>query len=201
MTTVSLKNHHGFTDAELAFAKASLQELEATVSDPRFLLTVARHTFCPEPRRPLARFERPSGAQIADIIATGEELEQAPTGSLDLSLRLRELADTVYGAARPGAPWISLNRAAFRRWMKANTPRYAAAIIMHEWMHLAGFLHDSEDLNQTSEDVAYGIERLVLYHGTGGVAPLDALSPEARLTYVAEWACPAVLPSQRPMRR
>lgn len=181
MTTVKLNFHDQNTD-RINFADQVVVLLERIVNDTDFLNDVKIEKYAK------SRFRKDdvgaifttklTGVDIAKLIEGGKEFRTIPDNTINLEVRIRKLRkDSTVGAMDPPEPLITTNSTFFNKWLKKGWIVSCAAHWMHEWLHVAGFRHITDDHN----DVPYVVGRLVAKAGkrllkldaTNGIAISD----------------------------
>ena len=153
MIHVVLQSLSNATPEGTAFAGEAVSLLERIVNDSRFLERVRRTRYSYTSRRTDDdRYVRTSTDEIAEIIATGKELETAPNDRIELQVVLEPMAAGTLGIVYLPDPLIHTNTAFFEACRAERDPLSLAAHWLHEWMHVAGFYHRRF---WKSRDVAY----------------------------------------------
>jgi hypothetical protein len=144
------------------------------------------------------RHDSMSNAQVATIISVGKERGTAPDEIIQISVALKEMASTILGKVEPTDPTVLVNKNFFETCLAKNDARALASVLMHEWMHVAGFPHPDMD---TKRDVPWQIGFMVLEFVP---APSDpTLLPEdveRAENFLRTWVC-NVRESPRPKPR
>lgn len=174
------------TAEELAFARRAAAVLQEIVQDARFLDWVARSDFS---ETGMIRHTAETGREqenpesVANIIYCGRELiEKFPDDtSIDLPVVLADLTHELLADTDPFVPRIGTDVDFFRRCVEADDPVALAAVWMHEWMHLAGFIHfvpqrrDPLDVPHVVEFLVQELGRVRKAEGAGRPAPVTAM--------------------------
>ncbi len=167
---VHIMNPSNWKKNHRSVAKQVEHLMELVLSDQSsdsFLNAVAQETYSAsnyvdnEGRRSFVEPER-----IAEIIKTGQERDTSPDNILHLRIRLRAYAvcnrfTCKMGYVNPPSPIITtnlnwINKQRIRRTRKLD-PVSVGSHWLHEWMHVAGFIHVGRvDRN----DVAYKVGTL-----------------------------------------
>lgn len=174
---VELSAPNGPTPDEAEFAERARAALEAVLAEPWFLESVRATAFEPTMRIAPDRTEEvPNADEVAAIIlAGGEGDETVPNKRLDLRVEIANLPPGIEARTLPRAAKLTVDTVFFARCMSEDKPGALAAVLMHEWLHMAGFMH--ETLQGDPADVPYEVEHIVarIAHDLGfGVFDLPA---------------------------
>jgi hypothetical protein len=192
MTTVVLNSFGNRTGgapisaAQQSFANDAVSLLEGIVRDGGFLAEVVAAPFT-STRRVLNGFVTfPDGPKIRRVIETGEEAGKNPPDSrITLDVVLDQLPPLVLGAVDI-EPTIQISAGFFDDCVTSGDAVRVAAVMMHEWMHVAGFQHSTLDAR---DDVPYMVEKLVESHGDALSAPSPRAARLATLRLSRQHAC------------
>jgi len=109
------------------------------------------------------RYVKVTNDEILQIIKQGRERGTMDDNQINLMVALKQLSDRTVGSVRPGELLITTNISFFDRWTAASDYISLAAHWLHEWLHIAGFLHKSWLVNR--RDISYAIGRIAVEIG------------------------------------
>jgi hypothetical protein len=179
---------------KLLFDRAK-QVLETVINDPEFEEKVREREFTSRLLlTDTGQKEQADDDTITLIIASGKESQENPGDTvIEMTVELASLAVKVLGEVVPPNPAIRVNRTFFDECVAADDPVALAAVLMHEWMHVAGFRHPG---NGTKRDVPFGIGKIVEELGRalpqpdlGGAASLDVGAGAPAAVDLGDWEC------------
>jgi hypothetical protein len=170
MLQVTLHSIQNASPQGQAFAARAATLLQSIVNDPRFLAQARNLRFTYTERMDDSGEDVPStdNETIVQIISGGKEVMEVPDGVIKLEVVLRKFSwfyRNTMGAVTPPDHTIYTNRRFFERWLEQDDVVSAAAHWMHEWMHVAGFYHETD--SGDSNDVPYAIGELAVSLGEG----------------------------------
>ncbi|MEW5929409.1 MAG: hypothetical protein AB1941_18300 [Gemmatimonadota bacterium] len=179
MLQVKLHSISNATPQGEEFAARAAVMLQRIVNDPQFLAEVRAHRYSYTARMIESGDVVPStdNETVAQIIADGKEVMGLPDGVIDLTVRLRKFSwfyRNTMGSVIPPNPTISTNRKFYNGWLARGDVLSAAAHWMHEWMHAAGFYHDSD--SGDAADVPYAVGEIAVRVGQGMAGTSSAKS-------------------------
>jgi hypothetical protein len=163
--TVALREVRGADAAQRGFVECAIGRLGEAVADPGFLQAVASADHLETRWTPLhGQWRALTGPEIADLIAGGIERGSEPDGVLEFAFELADLPGPETGHPALGSTALGCQPIRTARWFVdrcagAGDAVNLASHFMHEWMHLAGFFHWSD--NKARGDAAYVAGRLV----------------------------------------
>lgn len=164
MPKVKLNSITPANENQKKFADDGIIRLETVINNPIFLQEVvnAKYTWKKLWTDQGILIEA-TNQQIADIITNGKERMTIPNDIINLQITLAVLRSGTVGSVSPPNPLITTNTLFFDPWMSKGDSLSIAAHWMHEWLHVAGFLHKNKKVDEN--DVNYTIGRLVVEVG------------------------------------
>ncbi|HKG90862.1 MAG TPA: amidohydrolase family protein [Gemmatimonadaceae bacterium] len=203
MPKVALEKFDDATPPQRTFADRAVELLESIVNNAEFpkLIRQAQYsnTYRAVSTTVLAVTTKD---QIAEIVRDGLEFPPTPGGQptielnvgFDDTLPAKQLAEVTRFTKL-----IRANPDHFTKWHAENNALNLAALLMHEWMHVAGFFHLP---GAGTSDVAYVLGKIVVSLGrTLGPSPLVPLGQQFDLGFgfleaIESWDCPAIDPTE-----
>lgn len=190
-----------------ALLDAAAHVIDSVVNDARFRGTVLARVFSASIHdRDEGTTDSPSNAEVADIIKDGKERGTAPDETIQISIVLKDaMPSTVLGEVEPPDSTVIINHKFFDKCLAANDATALASVLMHEWMHVAGFRHPGTGMKH---DVPYEIGFIVLelapipatFQPAGPSFALPADTVGAADWALRNWDC-NVRESPRPKRK
>lgn len=183
--TVSVILHDvtGASDAELSFIREAVALLREAVQAPGFGGSVRQAGYSSaswQGRHGTIR--ELDGEGVWDRIVKGRESGHCGDHALNLSIEVSDLPDPdcdhcVIGATRIGTLPIYSARWFLKRCMAADDPVNYAAHLMHQWMHVSGFVHRKDHEGKDAPSVVSRLVRRTLEatHGDRIDAQMTAL--------------------------
>lgn len=171
MLQVRLHSLTNATPQGQELAQRAVALLQQIVNDPQFLAQVraAGYSYTGRMIDSGDDVGTTDNETIVQIVAGGKEIKRSPDGVIDLTVVLRKFSifyPNTMGSVTPPDHTISTNRKFFNRWLQSGNNGDAlslAAHWMHEWMHVAGFYHDTS--SGDPNDVPYAIGEIVVNVG------------------------------------
>jgi len=182
---VQLHEITGATDAEERFLKDSVILLRKAVGSPGFGGSVRQGDYGYTGWQSLHGEPRElSGDQIWDRIVMGRECGKTADHTLDLAISVEDLdgpesAHPVIGRTQLGTLPIRTARWFVALCMDAGDRVNMAAHLMHQWLHVSGFVHGNKNTGQDAPSVIARLVRRALESDYG--EEIDA-QVTARLT-------------------
>lgn len=146
---------------ERKFAEKATRMIRVIVRTKKFL-DEARNSIYSWPfwLAPDNTLKEKTAEQIADIIRSGvEDGAGSPDGKIDLVITLTDLSEKALAKTFPRDSETQTDTDFFKWCLEADNPGELAAVWMHEWTHVLGFVHRTDVGDQA--DVPYTIERIV----------------------------------------
>lgn len=183
--TVSVILHDaiGASPAEIEFIRESVALLREAVQAPGFGGSVRQAEYSSaswQGRHGTIR--ELDGGGVWDRIQQGRESGHCGDHALNLSIEIADLPDAtagrgVIGATRIGTLPIFSARWFLERCMMVDDPVNYAAHLMHQWMHVSGFVHRKDEEGKDAPSVVSRLVRRTLEpkHGERIDAQLTAL--------------------------
>lgn len=162
---INIRELNGFTENEAAHFRKAADVLSLAVNHPEFIPRVMSAPYKETLFKPVGQNAISKTPQeIADIIIQGLERGTAADGALDIAIRkARNFKRPKVGSSIPGKlPFRTAGWFISSATRKGDTVQPARHMI-HEWLHVAGFVHKKNDGYRP--DVAYlvgGIVRDIL---------------------------------------
>jgi hypothetical protein len=177
MLQVRLHSLANATPQGRELADRAVALLQQIVNDPQFLAQVraARYSYSARMIDSGDDVAATDNETTAQIVAGGKEIKRSPDGVIDLTVVLRKFSifyPNTMGSVTPPNHTISTNRKFFNRWLQSGNGGDAlslAAHWMHEWMHVAGFYHDTS--SGDPNDVPYAIGEIATRVGQSFADP------------------------------
>lgn len=179
------------TKAERKFAKEAIATLGTVLADPAFAANVSGSAFSSTLCLTSNMTEQnPNANQVLAMIQSGAELANGIVDQrLDLSIELVTMSTTVFAETQPGDTVVETSDAFFTDCRTRKDSVRLASLWMHEWMHLAGFVHETVqgDLN----DAPYTLQSIVeqLAPRPSGATAMPVLAASVAMPTV--WKCRA----------
>jgi hypothetical protein len=151
--------------AHQEFAQYAVGTLEGIINSNDFNEKILEYPFTGRSFSNGREVINASNKLIADIIATGKEMDADADDSIDLQVKLINLPSTVAARVFPPDPTIYTNTSLFISWYEEPDSLSLAAHWMHEWLHVSGFQHTSDEIDEM--DVPYAIGNLIIQIGLG----------------------------------
>lgn len=170
MITVTLQNFESPNSEHLALAERAASLVGQAVNHPEFKPKVLTARYRETRFRDSnGRLSHKKPDEIAAIILAGMERGTADDAEIDLAIRVDpSIEPDVVGVTTPGKLPFRTGKWFFDLAVEKNDAISVARHMMHEWLHVAGFVHKRN--NGYRKDVAYlvgGIVRDLLRQGTG----------------------------------
>jgi len=147
----------------------------------------------------------PTNAEIADIVKAGIERGTVADRRITIPIELvNDMSSKELGEVNLPNPTVFISRKFFEKCLAANDATALASVLMHEWMHLAGFDHDGSG---SKNDVPYELGFIVLERAATkakfipGIRGLAKPRTPALRTLVRNWDCPIVRQSHGAVTR
>ena len=181
--SVILHDAAGASDAEFVFIREAVALLREAVQAPGFGGSVRQAEYSSASWRGRHGAVRElDGSGVWDRIQQGRESGHCGDHALNLSIEIADLpSDTggpgVIGATRIGTLPICSARWFLNRCMIVDDPVNYAAHLMHQWMHVSGFVHRKDEAGKDAPSVVSRLVRRTLEpaHGERIDAQLTAL--------------------------
>ena len=181
--SVILHDAAGASDAELAFIRESVSLLREAVQAPGFGGSVRQAQYSSASWRGRhGNVRQLDGDGVWDRIVQGRESGHCGDHALNLSIEIADLPGDnagrgVIGATRIGTLPIYSARWFLNRCMIVDDPVNYAAHLMHQWMHVSGFVHRKDEAGKDAPSVVSRLVRRTLEpaHGERLDAQLTAL--------------------------
>lgn len=162
-TTVLVEIVDG-TAEQQSLAESCAKILEEIINQVKFTEKVKLTKFASPTRwNENGRYVKVSNDEIIQIIKQGRERGTMADNQINLMVALKQLRDRTVGAVKPGELLITTNISFFDRWTEKSDFVSLAAHWLHEWLHVAGFLHKSRFVNR--KDISYAIGRITVEIG------------------------------------
>lgn len=164
MTTVVINNFTG-AENQKEFANRCADCLQEIVNSNDFIRRVETATYS---WRRLwddnGNYVDADNARISQIIKDGKERKTPADGKISLQILIKKMRKGTVGSVTPPNPLITTNSRFYNDWLENNDIVSGAAHWIHEWLHVAGFLHndgpvDPEDVNYVVGKIAVEIGR------------------------------------------
>lgn len=156
---VTLHDLRGADDQQREFAEQAVTLLTKALNHPEFETLVRATSYSTAFQDSRGRRSRLPNQRVWAILASGIELGTASDLEIDLRVRLKWLwRPSTMGWTNVGGPVIVTNTRYFNRWMRDADPAYLAAHWLHEWLHVAGFVHED---GHEDDDAPYVVGELV----------------------------------------
>lgn len=167
MIKVTLNSLQNANDSQRQFSSDAIAIIERIVNDSSFREQVLNGNYSYRiylNEREV--YENADNNKIWSIISGGEELNQTADGEIDFQCEFAKLDDDgdVMGRVIPPKPLITTNTVWLKWIMSKNDPLSLAAHWIHEWMHVAGFVHPKKE-SVRRNDVTYTVGRIALSVG------------------------------------
>jgi hypothetical protein len=164
MTTVEIRKFDGTTE-EQEFAVLCAKCLQDIVNTDRFINGVKNANY--SYRRlwdDVGNYIDVDNEKIIEIIQSGKERKSQPDNTISLEIAIRKMRRGTVGSVNPPKSLITTNSRYFSEWLENKDIVSGAAHWLHEWLHVAGFLHndggiDSDDVNYTVGKLAVDVGR------------------------------------------
>ncbi|MBI2723336.1 MAG: hypothetical protein HYX39_14275 [Bacteroidetes bacterium] len=165
MTDVILNSLTNATQEQTKFAGEAILRLKAIVNDPQFLKAVLTKRYTDNLfKTDSDQIISATNEQIVNSIVQGKEYKTKANNIIDLKIAFDEFKnDNVIGGSTPPDPLITTNLYYIRLWMKTDDSLSLAAHWMHEWLHVAGYLH--RRMKPDFNDAVYQIGELFIEFG------------------------------------
>ena len=150
----------GASEVEERFVKDSVLLLREAVSGPGFGASVRQATYGYTGWCGLGETREMTGGQIWERIVTGRECGSTADHALDLSLEI--VAMDQIGRTSLGTLPIYTSRWFFERCVEAGDRVNFAAHLMHQWMHVSGFVHGPDNRGHDAPSVLARLVRRAL---------------------------------------
>jgi hypothetical protein len=181
--SVILHDTAGATDAELAFIRQSVALLREAVQAPGFGGSVRQADYSSASWQGRhGNIRELDGEGVWDRIVHGRESGHCGDHALNLSVEIADLPDNADGKGLIGATRIGTLPIFSARWflarcMAADDRVNYAAHLMHQWMHVSGFVHKRDGDGRDAPSVVSRLVRRTLEptHGEHIDAQLTAL--------------------------
>ena len=181
--SVILHDTAGASDAEYAFIRESVALLREAVQAPGFGGSVRQAEYSSASWRGRhGHALELDGEGVWDRIHQGRESGHCGDHALNLSIEIADLPSDnggpgVIGATRIGTLPICSARWFLDRCMIVDDPVNYAAHLMHQWMHVSGFVHRKDEAGKDAPSVVSRLVRRTLEpaHGDRIDAQLTAL--------------------------
>ena len=175
MPQVSVQPPNTSSGDERKLLRAAESLLRQLVNDEPFRAAVLGCKFGSRRHRSDKGQERMTNAAVVDIIVTGKESDEGSgDGAIEMTVKLATLGAKVFGEVQPPDPTIALDKAFLRRCVAAGDHVALAAVLLHEWMHVAGFQHPG---GGRRDDVPWKVGELAEQFGRAAVpAPTRSTS-------------------------
>lgn len=160
MTRINTNFLEGFSNDEIERAKIAINMLEETINSEVFkekVLAVPKFTKNKIKRK--TGNKRYNNQEILDLILSGEDLNNPADGVINLNLKLYDSEKNEIGHTNMTTLQISTYRGYFS---EKDIENYAAHLL-HEYMHVIGFVHGHYDIfGKRHKTVPYRIGKLTL---------------------------------------
>lgn len=162
---INIRELNGFTENEAAHFRKAADVLSLAVNHPEFITRVIsapyKETFFKPKDKPRTK---KTPQEIAEIITQGIERGTAADGTIDIAIRKDPTIEpNVVGITTVGVLPFRTSAWFIERSTNAGDTIQPARHMLHEWLHVAGFVHKKN--NGYRPDVAYlvgGIVRDIL---------------------------------------
>ncbi len=183
MTEVMLDTQ-GLTVAEAAIVAETLVLVHRIVNDVNFLAAVENASYDHFLLARTRSVPRVTGQTVRTIIATGEEMSEGNVGVGDGKMQFvvtkGSLVNQFRAATDLGRQPIHLDTRFLDDCLATRDVVSLASVLLHEWMHVAGFEHAP---HHRALDVPWVIDDLAMQFGVqhaNGAAPANRAAPAAR---------------------
>ncbi|MDT0575053.1 hypothetical protein RM533_02505 [Croceicoccus sp. F390] len=173
--TVLLHDITGANEAETAFIRESVTLLREAVAMPGFGASIRKADYGGSLWQGMhGKIRALSGDEIWERVHDGREAGTTGDHALNLSIDVADLpgpetangARPIIGSTQAGQLPIRSARWFVQACMLADDPVNMAAHLMHQWMHVSGFVHgpDGHDSLDAPAVVARLVRRALEYH-------------------------------------
>lgn len=156
----------GLTAAEVAMVAKALGTVRKLVNDSRFLDAVERAQYDHFLLARTRSVPKATGLTVRTIISTGEEMSEGNVGVGDGNMQFvvtkGRLVDNFRAATDLGRQPICLDTRFLQTCIESSDTVSLASVLLHEWMHVAGFEHAPQ---HRALDVPWVIDDLVTQFG------------------------------------
>lgn len=101
--------------------------------------------------------------RISQIIKDGKERKSTSDGKISLIVKIKKIRKGTVGLVNLPDPVITTNSRYYNDWLQNGDIVSGAAHWIHEWLHVAGFLH--EDRSVDNKDVNYIVGKIAVEVG------------------------------------
>jgi hypothetical protein len=164
------------SERERAFAQDCRDCLEAIINTPEFSSHVASATYSDMLFQDDAgRVFQANNQHLVQTIQTGKEYRTPADGIINLKIHIKKnMGRRTVGAVKFPDPEIYTNSSFFHSWLRDGDFVSGAAHWIHEWLHVAGFLHkrrkvDENDVNYTVGKIAVNIGKSLYENNRGAL--------------------------------
>lgn len=157
---VQLHAVSGGAEPEVRFLKDSMLLLRQAVSSPGFGASVRNTAYGYTGWRGLTETREMTGEEIWDRIVMGRECGSTADHTLDLSVAIVEMEGI--GETQLGAPPIRTARWFLEKCMQSGDRVNMAAHLMHQWMHVSGFVHSPYNIGHDAPSIVAMLVRRAL---------------------------------------
>lgn len=167
MIKVTLNSLQNANDSQKQFSSDAIAIIERIVNDSSFREQVLNGNYSYRIYlNERGNYENADNNKIWAIISGGMELNQTADGEIDFQCEFAKLDDDgdVMGRVIPPKPLITTNTVWLKWIMSKNDPLSLAAHWIHEWMHVAGFVHPKKE-SVRRNDVTYTVGKIALSVG------------------------------------
>ncbi|MDR7104072.1 hypothetical protein [Croceicoccus sp. BE223] len=157
---VQLRAITGASEAEERFLKDSMLLLRTAVSGSGFGASVRNALYGYTGWSGLAETREMSGEEIWDRIVMGRECGSTGDHTLDLSVEIVDMEGI--GETRLGTPPIRMARWFLDKCIESGDRVNMAALLMHQWMHVSGFVHSPHNIGHDAPSIVAMLVRRAL---------------------------------------
>ncbi len=160
MTTINTVFLEGFSDEEKEKANIAIEMIRELINSEIFKEKVlAVPSFTKNKIKRKTGNKRYTNQEIYDLILSGEDLKNPADGVINLKLNLYDSEKNEIGHTN----MTTLEISTFRGYFLSKKIKNYAAHILHEYMHVIGFVHGRYDIfGKRHKTVPYRIGKLAL---------------------------------------
>lgn len=178
MTKVTLHSLKNAGPKQTALASEAVAVLESIVNSDEFSSAVRSFEYSSTwIRRDDDTEEQTSIEELLTTILSGREWRSTPDHEVDLKILLRRNRREIGSVEYPGASEIRTSYWFINQCLENGDPLSLAAHWIHEWVHVAGYMHGRHQ----AADAAYGTGDIVSRLGSANKSKSDSVG--GGLTY------------------